>query len=201
MVQTLGPLKNAAETPGRGHFEREIFGLLPFIVSWGGHFGENLLTGILNGAKQWGSKLLFQEALLLNVSLWLRVLGALSSNIVWSYHQVGIDIWDTIECYDATWYSYCILWNTLKYYIYVAPSLVPVHQAVVSGNRCCWCYLTRFPRCCVVTNPKTSVCNLCWSLFSLMAPFCCTQKPQCCLNMTGVRTFASSTLHLRRPSA
>lgn len=63
-----------------------------------------------------------------------------------SHHQHRIDIWDTIECYD------------------VVPSLITLHPAVVGGNRCFWCCLTRFPRCCVVTTPKTSVCNRCWNI-------------------------------------
>ena len=78
-----------------------------------------------------------------------------------SHHQHGIDIWDTIECYD------------------VVPSLITLHPAVVGGNRCSWCCLTRFPRCCVVTTPKTSVCNRCWNMFSLpgwWAPFFCHFK-------------------------
>ena len=61
-----------------------------------------------------------------------------------------------IECYD------------------VVPCLIALHPAVVGGNRCSWCCLTRFPRCCVVTTPKTSVCNRCWNMFSLIgwwAPF------------------------------
>lgn len=78
-----------------------------------------------------------------------------------SHHQHGIDIWDTIECYD------------------VVPSVITLHPAVVGGNRCSWCCLTRFPRCCVVTTPKTSVCNRCWNMFSLpcwWAPFFCHFK-------------------------
>lgn len=88
-----------------------------------------------------------------------------------SHHQHGIDIWDTIECYD------------------VVPSLITLHPAVVGGNRCSWCCLTRFPRCCVVTTPKTSVCNRCWNMFSLpgwWAPFFCHFKEKNHESMIGM---------------
>ena len=200
MVQTFGALKNSAETPGRGHKLGE-FGHFGATSRW-----KILYSNLLKPVSRWWFQIFvifiptcgddpiwrayFSDRLkpptryvewhkctnpkastimISKISVALKCVQNVvacsvsprSSIGVWSHHQHGIDIWDTIECYD------------------VVPSLITLHPAVVGGNRCSWCCLTRFPRCCVVTTPKTSVCNRCWNMFSLIVwwvPFFCHFK-------------------------